>query len=336
MSKEFDNILDECLERILAKGETVEQCLQSFPRYAEELKPLLETAVTASQVSAIQPRPEFREKARYQLQVAFREMEEKKSRSIFNWGWQPRWAPVAITVAIVLLLSGGGTVAAASGSMPDDALYLVKLATEQARLVFSFSEVGKAEFYAELVDKRVNEIVYLAEENKPEQIEQTAERLNEHLVAMAALPSPKGEAYEAAMTREVEEELALDTGEEEEALPEITGEEEQEEAEEKITITEPPGEKEDLEAAEPPPPEVIVVEKEPKAAMQFSGGAGANVAADRWTNLNITIANQASMNSARLRKVMETAPESARQVLEKAISNLETNYRKAMEALNEP
>ncbi|GAI42438.1 unnamed protein product, partial [marine sediment metagenome] len=39
--KEFDNILDECLERLLVNGETIEQCLQSYPEQAANLKPLL-------------------------------------------------------------------------------------------------------------------------------------------------------------------------------------------------------------------------------------------------------------------------------------------------------
>ncbi|MFC1901269.1 hypothetical protein ACFLYN_06740, partial [Chloroflexota bacterium] len=127
----IENIFDECLERILLNGETIEQCLESFPEYAEELKPLLETALTANVVSSIQPGSEFRDRARHQLQTAFRDMEQKKSTPFFNWNWQPRWATAAITIALVLLLSGGGTVAAAAGTMPDNTLYPVKLATEQ-------------------------------------------------------------------------------------------------------------------------------------------------------------------------------------------------------------
>jgi len=223
--------------------------------------------------------------------------------------------------------------------MPDEALYPVKLATEQARLVFSFTEVGKAEFYAELSDKRVNEIIYLAEENKPEQIEQTADRLNRHLVAMAALPSPKGGIFEAAMTEEAKEGLILEERAAEVPVAEITGEEEEaetdEEEEEEILVAEPPGEKEVIEEAEPPSPEIVTVES-PKTAKQFSIGGGANDTADRWTNLNITVANQASLNSARLREILEKTPKSARPALEKAISNLEANYRKAIESLNEP
>jgi len=77
-------MLDNCLERLLVKGETIEQCLQDFPEHSEELKPLLEMAMVARQATAVEPRPEFREQARRQFQAALRERGEKKSWSLFN------------------------------------------------------------------------------------------------------------------------------------------------------------------------------------------------------------------------------------------------------------
>ena len=50
-SREFNNILDECLERLLVMDETIEQCLRSFPEHADRLKPLLETALTAREAA---------------------------------------------------------------------------------------------------------------------------------------------------------------------------------------------------------------------------------------------------------------------------------------------
>ena len=185
-SREFDSVLDECLERLLVKGETVEQCLGSFPEYADELKPLLETALATKRASAIKPRPEFRDRARYQFHSALEGMERKRGFSIF--GWQSRWATV-VAVVLVLLLAGGGTVAAAGGSMPDEPLYPVKLATEQVRLVLTPSALGKAELYAKLADKRVIEIVRMAGESKPEQIERTTRRLDACLTKIADLAS---------------------------------------------------------------------------------------------------------------------------------------------------
>ena len=151
-SREFDNILDDCLERLLAKGETVEQCLESYPERADELKPLLQTALTAKKVSAIQPRPDFRARARYQFHSALRAMELKRSRPFL--GWRPRWA-TAVAIVLILLLVGGGTTAAAGNSMPDEPLYRVKLATEQVRLALTPSDIGKAQLLTKLADKRV-------------------------------------------------------------------------------------------------------------------------------------------------------------------------------------
>ncbi len=184
--RELDDILDDCLERLLAKGETLEQCLASYPEQAVELKPLLETALATKQASAIEPRPEFKARARYQFRSALQEMEPKRRLSFLDW-W-PRWA-TAVAIVLVLLLAGGGTVAAASGSMPDEPLYPVKIASEQARLMLTFSALSKAELYTNLVDKRVSEIVYVANKGDARQVELVTERLKYFLVRIATLAS---------------------------------------------------------------------------------------------------------------------------------------------------
>ena len=183
--KEFNNVLDECLERLLVKGETLEQCLRSYPEYAAELEPLLQTALATKQALIIQPRPEFKTKARYQFRLALQEVKPKRR---FFLGWQPRWATAVATI-LVLLLAGSGTVVAAGNSMPDNPLYPVKLATEQVRLTLTRSNMGKAELYAKLADKRVAEIIYMADKGDARQVEVTTQRLDERLVMLARLTS---------------------------------------------------------------------------------------------------------------------------------------------------
>jgi hypothetical protein len=192
-SKEFDNILNECLERLLIKGETIEQCLQSYPEQAAELKPLLETALVAKKASAIQPRAEFKARARYQFRSALQETAARKSRPF--WGWFPRWATV-VTIVLVLVLAGSGTVVAASNSMPDNTLYPVKLATEQVQLALTPSQIGKAKLCAELADRRVAEIVYMANKGDARQVELITQRLDKRLATLAilALAQKSGEA----------------------------------------------------------------------------------------------------------------------------------------------
>ncbi len=196
-SKEFDNILDECLERLLVRGETIEQCLQSYSEQADELKPLLQTALTAKKASAIQPRAEFKARARYQFSSALQEVASQRSRPFF--GWLPQWA-TAVTIVLVLMLAGGGTVAAAGNSMPDEPLYPVKLATEQVRLTLTPSEIGKARLCARLADRRVAEIIYLADKGDARQVEVIAQRLDKHLVILARLASAlKGDGAPKAL-----------------------------------------------------------------------------------------------------------------------------------------
>ncbi|MFH1383007.1 MAG: DUF5667 domain-containing protein [Chloroflexota bacterium] len=183
-SSEFDDILNECLERMLVNGETLEQCLSRFPEQSDNLRPLLETALAVQGASALQPRAEFRERARYQLHSILAERERQRSR---RFSWQPRWA-TAIAIGLVLLLVSS-TGVAANSSMPDQLLYPVKLATEQVRLTFTFSALGKAELYARFSDRRVTEIIHMAREGKVEQIERTAQRLDACLARMASLAS---------------------------------------------------------------------------------------------------------------------------------------------------
>jgi hypothetical protein len=171
---------------VLVKGETVEECLRRYPEHARELKSLLETATATKKATAVQPTPEFRERARQQFYAALRQMPAQKKRAGFSWGGQPRWATVVAVVLAILLVSSG-TVAAASGSMPDQPLYPVKRASEQVRLALTFSPLHRAELYARLADRRVLEIVYLASKNKPEQVQRATQALYGHLARIADL-----------------------------------------------------------------------------------------------------------------------------------------------------
>jgi len=188
--REFADILDKCLERLLVRGETIEACLKDYPEQADELKALLQTAIAAKEASVIEPRPEFKTRARYQFHSALRQLQAKKGFALFNW--RSRWATAIISV-LVLIFASTGTVAAASGSMPDEPLYPVKLATEEAWLKLTPSDVGKAEIYARLVDRRVKEIIYMANKGKAGQVEQPIGLLSTHLESIPGLVLVEGQ-----------------------------------------------------------------------------------------------------------------------------------------------
>ncbi len=183
-NREFDDILNECLERLLVEGESPEECLASYPEQADELQPLLQMAVVTRKALAIEPRPEFRARARYQFVTALGEVAPGKGRRFF--AWRLRWTTV-VTTALILLLAGGGVVVAAGYSMPDSPLYRVKLATEQVQLRLTPSALSRTKLYVRLADKRVAEIVYMAQKGDARLVELVTRQLDNHLVMIASL-----------------------------------------------------------------------------------------------------------------------------------------------------
>ena len=133
---EFDNILDECLDRLI-KGETIESCLAQYPQYAAELEPLLKTAYDAHQAATLKPGPEFRQRAANEFQEAVRNLPAKKAT--FGFKSQVRWvAPVAIV--IVILAASSGTVVAATNALPDSPLYSLKMGIESVQIRLEFHQ----------------------------------------------------------------------------------------------------------------------------------------------------------------------------------------------------
>ncbi len=271
-SKGFNNILDECLERLL-RGETIEHCLHSYPEQAAELEPLLQTALAVKKASTIQPRAEFRTRARDQFRSALQKIEPKRGYRLF--GLPSGWA-IAATTILILLVLGAGTVAAASNSMPDGVLYQVKLATEQVRLTLTPSVQGKAELWARIADKRVAEIIYLVSKGDSRRLELVSQRLDNHLTMIANL----------AAAQRVKDSVLL------------------------APLAPSPAAERAVEDTE---------DVHPKAGSQ--------------AKLRVILERYATNHPARLRAALETAPESVKPALSRAISVSVIGYERILEAI---
>lgn len=171
----IDDILNECLDRLLAGHETVEQCLQAHPQHAAKLEPLLRTAVAMDHAVRIDPGAEMKARIRYQLQLQMAEAD--RPRWNLRWNWQPRWAMAAMAVMLVFVM-GGGTVLAADSSMPGNPLYPVKIATENVRVSLAGTETEKAELLATIADRRVEEMDHVTAKSgaNARQVDKLAER----------------------------------------------------------------------------------------------------------------------------------------------------------------
>ena len=157
MEDRFQQALEDCIE-LLGHGASVEDCLARYSEYAQELEPLLHTALTAR--TQLTPGMSSGAKARVRSQV-MAEWDHRHLPRQRRWSlpsFLPRWAAVAASVVLAIGLGGASTVAAAGGAVPGQLLYPVKELREGAQLWFAQSPESKVAVYSRLVKERAKEI----------------------------------------------------------------------------------------------------------------------------------------------------------------------------------
>jgi len=183
--KKFEDILAECIDDIRAGEANIEDCLARYPSLRERLEPLLELALGIRETPDVRPSSVFKVKARVQLMEHIHERQ-----AVTKWPWsrynrqtkqitlRRRSSMVSVIVAIVLVLSavGGGTAYASQWSLPGDALYSIKLGTEQVRMALPGDDAARAERALGFADRRVEEIVDLAAQGRVHDLGLAAEK----------------------------------------------------------------------------------------------------------------------------------------------------------------
>jgi len=98
MQQRFEEVLDECVTRIVLRGQTVETCLRDYPDLAPDLEPELRLAVAARDMYT--PRPEAKERARRALLSAMAEETKAVNAAVpaplpapGQGRWQQFWQP---------------------------------------------------------------------------------------------------------------------------------------------------------------------------------------------------------------------------------------------------
>lgn len=90
--------------------------------------------------------------------------------------------PIPLIIALIAVLGGGGVTFAAQDDLPGDALYPVKILSEDAATFFAFGHQAKINRHINLTEKRLKEARLLAEagdENVEEAVENYEEELDE-------------------------------------------------------------------------------------------------------------------------------------------------------------
>lgn len=145
---ELEIILDDCLRRMSAQGYSIEQCLALYPRHADELRPLLERALSLLNGRAIVPTSRYKSSARAKLMLQA-EAHAPSALRLTLGAW--RATAVAVVIVMVMLLT---TTAFAQAALPGQTLYTWKRASESVWRVLSPDRVTVD---LELADRRATE-----------------------------------------------------------------------------------------------------------------------------------------------------------------------------------
>ncbi len=158
--RSFAEILDECIDRVLTRGESIEACVRDFPEQAAELRDALSAGIAAAQAFAFLPDQDRKRAARLRLHDA---IERKRRRAWWRLpfagaGRAPRLATIALVALLVVAGSSTGTVLAAQDSAPGELLYPVMRAGERVQLALAITDERESDLRARLMERRIREL----------------------------------------------------------------------------------------------------------------------------------------------------------------------------------
>lgn len=192
MPDRFDIILDECITRLIADGESVEACLARYPDLAAELEPHLRLAGRMALTYASSPSAGAKERGRQRLRA---ELEAVETRAASRQGWRfrmpqialrlrPRLAAVAASLLLAIFAGGASVVGASGDALPGETLYPVKRTVENVRLALELSDAGEAELRLSYARRRAREMATLLEAGDLKDLSNARDNLRRHLTAV--------------------------------------------------------------------------------------------------------------------------------------------------------
>lgn len=167
----FRGILDECLESV-RRGESVDSCLERYPKHADRLRPLLTLSSRIQRAPSAQARPWAQATAWDVVRQRAAELRSGKRRhgaGSTNYGAGMWLRPLAVATALMLAIvfGGGATALASQSALPDSPLYRVKLFSEDVHLWFVFDDSHEAGILLDQSDQRMDEMLTMARKGRP-------------------------------------------------------------------------------------------------------------------------------------------------------------------------
>lgn len=167
----LNDALEICLQEI-ERGTDVDTVLFRYPEFAEELRPILETAAKAKNAVVSDPTPDVVRRNRAKVLQHAAQIREANSQPMRGfWSVSIRRALVSLAVIAMLFISGTGLVRAASTTLPGDNLYPVKRTWEDMRVLFTFDVRAREALEVQHENERLKELSQLFREGRSAKVD---------------------------------------------------------------------------------------------------------------------------------------------------------------------
>ena len=158
ITKDFRNILENCLIRLLSGAASLKECLIRYPQYSSQLEPILETALLLDFGRDVRPVPAF---INYTQEVLAQSLHSRPRRSqVIISASAVRRVALSFAMLTAAFLATG--TAYAQSAMPGESMYGWKRASEQ---VWQALAPHSTTVDIMLAERRLNE--WIAVENNP-------------------------------------------------------------------------------------------------------------------------------------------------------------------------
>ena len=184
-------MLEECLEKLLQEGETIDSSLRNLPTQAESLRPELEAAAWLGRKrEALEPRAGFVGASKSNLVTRVVEQKAEvglKRRTAIGWRSLIKSKKFALYLETVLLLfvtvfyTGRNLVRASNSWLPGDFLYPAKTVLEQVALILTFDPKEDGALHIEYAQRRILEAQALFFEDRYEEVPPTILNFGYHV-----------------------------------------------------------------------------------------------------------------------------------------------------------
>lgn len=144
---------DDCLTRLRA-GESLEACLQSYPGFAGELRPMIEAAQGAMAASHVPHTAQMRSRAKFL--TAAGQLRSPRPSPLVNL--LRRFASTAVAVLAAAILVTTSLYYASASALPGNSLYPAKRAFEDIRVQLASDPAARFDLEQEFIERREAEL----------------------------------------------------------------------------------------------------------------------------------------------------------------------------------